>query len=339
MFTNYQTTLVFKKANTWGTPVIVDKYLLILNEDILKERINVNDLSLNQDFIECLSLGNIECKGTFETYLHYFPGDINNSLLHLLFFSMGKTDLTILPLGTKRTFELTKNLNGLFSTLVIDKITSIHEMPTVKFIGFRIYGNIGELLKIQFLIVTNNRNINELINTRLIVNSLALKQINESENLNPLSLNFASFLVTPYGSSVFTEYGISSIDLIFKRNYDLDFVAGNNNETLEPLVYNEDLIELDIIMNYYDSKKFIEDFDLENILTAKLEIIAKELIVNLRYSFKINFNKMVLINESDIINNSGLQPLTLKFALLDDDQNGKQPFDIEIISNSIEIIN
>jgi hypothetical protein len=56
-----------------------------------------------------------------------------------------------------------------------------------------------------------------------------------------------------------------------------------------------------------------------------------------RFKFKINFYKMKIINEDEIINNLGLVPQTLRFQLLNDGVNG--PFDIEIISKDIETFN
>jgi len=338
MFTNQQITLGFKKS-TWFNPIQVDKYMTILNESILKEQENKLDLGLGESFIECNSLTNISCLGNIETYLHYFENAENNSLLWFLCYAMGSNSLVDLDINTaKRLIELTNNLNGMIFTLAIDKIVAIHEFPSIKLDGFRIYSDMNNIIRIQFFIIANNRKIDSIINTKVILDSLSYNQIIQANKFIPYSLNMAEIYLGDYGSSL-TQYGISNIDFQYKKGLSYDYVTSGNNESIEPIEDKESEITFDIIMPYYSLKEFIEDYDLNTLKYGKLILYGKTINGMYANKFTLNMYKMKIINESDIINNIGLQPLKLKFFLLNDDLQGKKPFDIEIISKDKNIIN
>lgn len=338
MFTNQQITIGFKKS-TWFNPVAVDKYMTILNESILKENLLQYDLSLGESFIECMDLNNISCVGNIETYLHYFENAENNSLLWFLCYAMGNNNISILDVDTgKRVIELSNNLNGMIFTLAIDKVVAIHEFPSIKIDGFRIYGDMNNIIRIEFNIIANNRNVNSVINTSALLDSLSYYQIIEANKFIPYSLNMAEILIGDYGSSL-NQYGISNIDFRYLKGLSYDYVASGNNESIEPIEDKEPEITFDIIMPYYSMKKFIEDYDLHTMKYGKLIFYGKTINSNYYNKFTLNMYKMKIINESDIINNLGLQPLKLKFVLLNDDLQGKRPFDIEIIGKDKSIIN
>jgi hypothetical protein len=338
MFTNQQITLGFKKS-TWFNSIQVDKYMTILNESILKEQENQLDLGLGESFIECNNLTNISCLGNIETYLHYFENAENNSLFWFLCYAMGNNTLVDLDINTaRRLIELTNNLNGMIFTLTVDKIVAIHEFPSIKLDGFRIYGDMNNIIRIQFYIVANNRKIDSLINTKIILDALSYNQIIQADKFIPYSLNMAEIYLGDYGSSL-TQYGVSNIDFKYVKGLSYDYVTSGNNESIEPIEDKESEITFDIIMPYYSLKEFIEDYDLNTFKYGKLILYGKTINGMYANKFTLNMYKMKIINESDIINSIGLQPLKLKFFLLNDDLQGKKPFDIEIISKDKNIIN
>ncbi len=342
MFTNYEITGAFKRSSIYGSAIQVDPddYIFFISETLLKERVASLDLSLSEDFIECADLSNIQVIGDLITYLH-FSSSSTHTLEWLLFLAMGNNTLT--PLNAvvgDRNLNLSANIEGKFGTLALNKILSVHEFQSVTINGFRIFGLINNIMQVQLMAIANNRTINSTINTPTVLKTVELQQQTDGDVIIPISLRYGKFLIDDLVNPLSTEYGITSFDFMFKRNISGDWVA-NGNEPLEPQTESEHEIELEIILPYYNTNEFINDFDLQTFKHSKLEFIGPTIIDGLgnsyRHSFIINFNKMKIINEEDIINNAGLQPLTLKFICLDDNVNG--PFDIDIRTNNLETFN
>jgi len=322
MFTNYQTTLGIGRASNWQSPVICNKYLMILSESIEKVDKVVGDLSCGLPYSYEQRLSNIECLGPLATYLHYFKNGENNSLIYLISMAMGNS--VVSQIGTtgiyQRVITLDTNIAQKVLTLAIDKITSIHELGTVKINGFKITGTIGQLITVEFSIIANNRIIDSAINTKVVIDGLALSQILESDNLIPLTLNAATCEIGEY-NILRTEFGISAFEIVFNRGLSYDFVS-NGFESLEPIEDGQPKFEFNITMDYYNVKDFISKYNSRTICDSALKFLGNYISDGYSNEWIFQFNRMVLVNETDIINNSGLQPLTLKFIPIADENYG-----------------
>jgi hypothetical protein len=346
MYTNLEITAGFKRANNWFSPVIVDQPFIILNDLIIKKGLLQNDLSLSEPFLNCSDLTNINCDGTFDSYMYFWNKNDNNALIWMIYLAMGNDNLNLLNAEVgQRVISLSDNIFGKFATIAFNRVLAVHELPSVKFSGFRIFGNINDILKISFNTICNNRFIDSDINRMTILRNLETIQQIEADNLIPITLKYGEFLIDEFGNSLESsdEIGISEIDFNFDRNLSPDFGTDPDhlNESIEPDIEGERNITLDIVLPYYDTLKFIENFDLQNFKHARLTFVGPTIIDSFgsthRFTFKINFYKMKIINEDEIINNLGLVPQKLKFQLLDDGIN--KPFDIEIVSKDISILN
>lgn len=344
MFTNYQITGAFKESNIWFTPVAVTNpnYLFLLTESVLKNKENINDLSLANPFVECSDLSNIDCFGDIETYLHFNKGT-NDIIEKLMFLSMGKETLTLLnAVVSNRKLELNNNIYGKFGTLAINKVNAVHEFPSVKTLGFNISGGIDEILKLKFSLLCNDRNIDSVVNPLSLLRTIEAFEQADVDNIIPISLRYCTILIDDYGNAISTEFPISSINFNFRRNLTGDYVANGNtnlNEIIEPVTDGEHEIDLELVLATYDINEFIENFDLDTFKHAELSFVGPTIIDGLGNTFRNNFklvlNKILIVNESDIINNAGLQPLTLKFKSLNDEANSNKPFHVEWITNHI----
>jgi hypothetical protein len=342
MFTSQEITVGFARSNNWFTPVQVDQFIPILSETIIKNRLIQDDLSLSESYIGCNELTNIICNGNLEYFLHFWNGDDNNILSYMLFLCMGSNNLQMINTSTwKRTIELTNNVYGKFCTLALNKIIAVHEMPSVKLSGFKIYGDINNILRIAFNTICNDRNINSVINTISVLRALEFSEQTAQDRIIPITLKYGEFLLDEYGEALNSEWGISEIDFMFDRHITGDYVANpdNVNQILEPMQDEAKDISLSITLPYYDTLKFIENFDMQTFKHATLTFIGPDISGGLgqRFTFKIIFNKLKIINEEDIITNLGLIPQTIKFKVLDDETN--KPFKIEITNNDGNTIN
>jgi hypothetical protein len=311
-----------------------------MSEALEKKRVNQLGLDLANDFIVCDELTNIEVIGDLTTWLHFSQSD-THTLEWILFLAMGGNTLTPLNavVGDRNLF-LTPNIEGKFGTLALNKILAVHEFQSVTINGFRIFGGINDILQVQLFGIANNRIIDSSINTIPILRTVELEQQTDGDVIVPISLRYGTFLIDDITGSLSTEFAISNVNFVFRRNISGDYVA-NGNEIIEPQTDGEHEITFEIILPYYDTNEFINNFDLQTFKKSSLEFIGPTIIDGLgnsyRETFKINMHKMKITNEDDVINNAGLQPLTLKFILLDDDING--PFDIDIRTNNLQAFN
>lgn len=337
MFTNKQITAGIIQSSAWGTAIQVqdEDYFLVLKENIDKERTVNNDLSLSEDFIHCNDLSNIKCDGELESYLQF-----NSPVMDLLFFlCTGISSENPVGIVMRRTLTPDVNIFGKFCTIAIDKILAVHELTSSKISGFNIEAGINQLLKVKFMVMADDKIIDSTVNTLSVLNDVSAYQIANADDLIPIPLKIGTFLIDDYGNSLESgdEIGISQFSFTFSRDLASDYVANasEGNKILEPCTDGAHQIFCEVTLPYYNTLDFINNFDLETLKVASIEFVGPDIPTTAyRYTFKINMNRMKIVNQMDIINEVGLQPLILRFQLLDDNALG--PFSIFIQNENLD---
>jgi hypothetical protein len=247
----------FKKAQVWGTPVLLGQAdaIIMLKEKISRSREHLTDDSAGQPFHTAADQGLVTCGGDLTCYLRY------QGLETLLALALGQAgEPSALGGGAQaHALRLAPIVDGLFGTLGIYKGFSAHEYPSIKVDGLTISGEAGQPLTVAFHLIGDDLNVN------------AEGGVNTAANLAALVLpaptgrvlfRQGGFLINDAaGPALDASHAVApgKFSLTFKRKLVGDHLAGLDDRIAEPVAAGFPEATLNLEFPTYTSDTFLHD--------------------------------------------------------------------------------
>lgn len=158
-----------KKATTWGTAVEcgANDGLLLDGEGLIWTQEDVPDDAAGQAFLENADLSNETVEGDLAGFMRY---ELDVPLALAMGIAGTPTDVSG---GTtySNTYKMNTEIEGLFATFAVDKVSYATEIPSVKITGFDITAEGGQPWTIAFHCKGNTRNLDST-NTTTTMNNV-----------------------------------------------------------------------------------------------------------------------------------------------------------------------
>ena len=314
--TGREVRIGLKKSAAWRTPVEcgADDGLLVLSESLKVTRSLELDDSAGQAWTQDADAGPISAAGTLTAYMRYEGLDV---ALALLCGQAGAPTLVGMSDAYTNSYKLTSNIDGLFATLAMLKLSNkVWEFPSAKIHGFKLSADANKPLKITLDVIADTLNRASAINTAA---TMANVTIPDKSNRILMNKN-AIFRINDQGDPALdaaNQINPTKFDLSFKRPMAADGVAGSEGVD-EPSDNGFPTCSLSMSFPRYDSQNdaYFDDWNADT--PKKMDIIftGKVIEAGFNYYFKLSFPHVRIENPEAGVSGAGKIPMSLKLQVL-----------------------
>lgn len=297
--------------------------ILVASESISKAKEMVKDESVATPFQRNITGTNVTIEGGLTGDLRYENWDL---MLALIFGADAVTqpDAPNSPSVYDHLFTLAEDVLGNFATIVIDKITRIHVVPTFKPTGFTISGDSGGVLSIEVTGIGNDRIYNSTTNQQAQVDAVTYKTrlLSIPFNIGVFRLNEQS---TGALASPADDVCPNSFSLSIALPLEGDQVACGTDQIAEPDYTGMPEIKLELGFPRVITAlpAFVDLMDNETLMKGDITYtgpIANEgETAELNHFWKTTMPALKILNADELVENAGKIPVTAEFELIQAD--------------------
>jgi hypothetical protein len=324
-----------KKAAVWDTPVACGASNgVLLKGDTLKRTVeSLVDNGLGQAFGKNMDQGEIKAEGALSAFLRYDGLDL------LIALAMGATGGAPAQQGATtayaQAFTLADLLDGLFSTIAINKKVNVFEYTSAKITGFTLKGEMGKPLEIDFDVIADDEDPASVTN-----DLTSFANVTYFETAHRVLMSQGEFRINDRSGAALGAGDVikpSSFELAFRRKLAGKYVAGGSNRIDEPL--NEGLPEVTLKLTFprYTATTYLTALGADTRKKMDIVFTGAEIEAPYNREFKIQFPHLALTNAEAATAKGQIEhPLEFKCLATDTAPTGMagilKPFQADVIN-------
>lgn len=229
-----ETIAAYKKTSVWGTEATLneaERELLITNPvDCVSKSVEFTEIEGSGTiFHQESEPGKVKCDLSPTVYLRY-----NDPVAHTMLAQVigsQTTPATVSTTAYTSDYVLSDNVEGLFGSFAVDKITKVHVVPSVKWNSFTLTAKPGVPVEVQFKGIGKDEIINSTINT-------TLSSATSTDRTNRMQLKDAAIRVNDQTGATLSDsdkINVTSFSFEFTRPQTSDYENNGSNTVSEPL--------------------------------------------------------------------------------------------------------
>lgn len=288
-----ETIAAYKKTNQWGMETALnepERELLITNPvDCISKTVEFTDIEESgRVWHEESEPGKIKCDLSPAVYLRYNDSTAHTILAQII--GSQTTPATVSTLAYTSEYIPSENIEGLFGTFAVDKVTKIHTVPSAKWNGFSLTAKPGTPVEIQFKGTGKDEIINSTVNTTLAA-------VTSTDRSNRMQLKDAAIRVNNQTGATLgetDEISVTSFTFEFTRPQTTDYENDGSNTISEPLGDGYPTAKVSLDFRKYGTAQAQYYSDWTAGTTKKMDVLFEGSIIegSEKYQFQMLFPRL-----------------------------------------------
>jgi len=288
-----ETIAAYKKNIIWGTEATLneaERELLITNPvECIAKSIEFTDIETSGSVFHLESEpGKVKCDLSPTVYLRYNDPAAHTMLAQIV--GSQTTPATVSTLSYTSDYIPADNIEGLFGTFAVDKVTKVHVVPSAKWNSFSLTAKPGVPVEVQFKGIGKDEITNSTINT-------TLASVTSVDRANRMQLKDAVIRVNDQTGATLSDNDkitVTSLTFDFERPQTSDYENTGSNTVSEPLGDGYPKAKVSLEFRKYGSGEAQYYSDWVTGTTKKMDVLFEGATIegSEKYQFRILFPRM-----------------------------------------------
>lgn len=288
-----ETIAAYKKSVVWGTETTLneaERELLITNPvECISKSIEFTDIEGSGSVFHHESEpGKVKCDLSPTVYLRY-----NDPVAHTILAQIvgsQTTPATVSTIAYTSDYTPSDNIEGLYGTFAVDKVTKVHVVPSAKWNSFSLTAKPGTPVEMQFKGIGSDETTSSTVNT-------SLASVTSTDRTNRMQLKDAVIRVNDQTGATLGEgdkITVTSLTFDFERPQTSDYENTGSNTVSEPLGDGYPKAKISLEFRKYSSGEAQYYSDWVTGTTKKMDVLFEGSAIEgtEKYQFRMQFPRL-----------------------------------------------